>query len=90
MVELRAVIHGRVQGVSFRAYIQDAATELGLVGIVQNKTDGTVRVVAQGMPEDLKTFVEYLHEGSLLAVVEGVAVEWGNVNKTFTDFSVLH
>lgn len=90
MIELRAVVHGRVQGVAFRAYIQDAATELGLVGIVQNKTDGTVRVVAQGMPDDLKTFVEHLHEGSLMAVVEGVAVEWNSVNKTFTDFSVLH
>lgn len=87
---MKAEIAGRVQGVAYRAYVQEAATALNLVGWVKNRPDGTVTVLAQGKPEDLKEFVEYLNEGSLHAKVEAVAVEWQNVDKTFTEFSVLH
>lgn len=90
MIEMRAVISGRVQGVAYRTYVQEAATELELVGCVKNMSDGSVEVVAQGEPETLKAFVEYLHEGSLLAQVESVAVEWGSARKTYDEFSVLH
>ena len=45
--------------------------------------------VAQGMPDTLKEFVEYLHEGSLQARVDSVAIEWQSVSKTFDEFSVL-
>ncbi len=90
MVEIYCVVTGKVQGVAYRAYVQEAATELGLVGYAKNKTDGSVVVVAQGNPEVLKSFVEYLHEGSLLSVVEGVAVEWRSPHATFSEFSMLH
>jgi acylphosphatase len=60
-----------------------------LVGYVQNLPDGSVEVLAQGMPETLKEFVEYLHEGSLQARVASVAVEWQSASKTFDEFSVL-
>lgn len=90
MIQMRCVVEGNVQGVAYRAYVQDSATELGIVGYVQNKSDGTVIVVAQGLPDTLKDFVEYLHEGSSLSRVESVAVEWGSVKQTFSEFSVLH
>lgn len=84
-----ATISGQVQGVHYRAYVQDAATELQLVGTVHNQSNGTVEVVAEGLPDQLKEFIEYLHEGSLRAQVDSVAVEWGTARGTFTDFSVL-
>ena len=90
MIELEAVVTGRVQGVAYRAYVQDAATALGLVGYVTNASDGSVTVLAQGPQETLKEFVEYLHEGSLMAEVESVAVEWKNARVTYEEFSVLH
>lgn len=90
MVEIKCLITGKVQGVAYRAYVQDSATELELTGYVRNNQDGTVTVCAQGTPDILKSFVEYLHEGSLLAEVEGVAVEWGSPRTTYTEFSVLH
>lgn len=90
MTEIYCVVTGRVQGVAYRAYVQEAATELQLVGYSKNQADGSVVVVAQGEPDTLKQFVEYLHEGSLLSVVEGVAVEWRTAGKTFSDFSVLY
>ena len=90
MVEIQCVVSGKVQGVAYRAYVQDSATLLELVGYVRNNQDGTVAVLAQGAPDILKSFVEYLYEGSLLAQVEGVSVEWGSPRIAYTEFSVLH
>lgn len=89
MIELHATITGRVQGVRYRDYVQHAATNLGLVGFVENQKDGSVLVVAQGMSDTLKEFVEYLHEGSLLAKVDGVAVEWRSPSVTYQEFSII-
>lgn len=85
-----AVVAGKVQGVRYRTYVQESATELGLVGYVKNLADGTVEVVAQGLPDTLKEFVEYLNEGSLLAKVESVSVDWRSVRATYDEFSLLH
>ena len=90
MTEMSCIVSGQVQGVAYRAYVQDSATELGLGGYVKNLSDGTVKVVAQGFPDVLKEFVEYLHEGSLMAKVESVAIEWQTARVTYTEFSVLH
>jgi acylphosphatase len=90
MIEMLCVVSGKVQGVAFRAYAQESATELELVGYVRNLPDGSVEVVAQGKSDVLKEFVEYLHEGSLASQVESVAVEWRSVSKTFDEFSLLH
>lgn len=90
MMEIYCVVSGKVQNVAYRAYIQDAATELGVVGYVQNNPDGTVIVLAQGAGDVLKDLVEYLHEGSLLSEVEGVAIDWRTPKKVHDDFSVRH
>ena len=86
---MRAIITGKVQGVRFRDYVQGVAGELGLVGYVRNQSDGSVFVLAQGDPDLLKSLVEYLNEGSSLARVDGVAVEWGTASVTYSDFSLL-
>ncbi len=88
MTEIQGVIVGRVQGVRFRDYVQAVAGELGIVGYVQNNHDGSVLVVGQAEPDTLKNFVEYLHEGSVLSQVEGVAVEWRTAEVFYSDFSV--
>lgn len=90
MIEMYAVVSGKVQGVRYRTYAQEAATELALVGYVKNRSDGTVEVVAQGLPDTLKEFVEYLNEGSLLAKVESVSIDWRSVGKTYGEFSVIY
>lgn len=90
MVEIQCVISGKVQGVRYRDYVQVSATELEVVGYVKNLSDGTVLVCAQGLPDTLRTFIEYLHEGSLSARVDAVSVDWLSPKTTFTDFSILH
>lgn len=90
MHQIECVVTGQVQGVAYRVYAQDAATDLGLRGYVKNMPDGTVFVCAQGDRDTLHDFVEYLHEGSLRAKVESVSVEWGSIVHEFDDFGIVH
>ncbi len=90
MNEIQCVVQGNVQQVAYRAYVQDSATELGLVGYVHNNADGTVSVTAQGAIDVLKDFVEYLHEGSSLSQVESVSVDWVAVKTVYDEFSIKH
>lgn len=88
MTEIYCIVTGYVQNVRYRDYVQVSATTLGITGYVQNLQDGTVAVCAQGLPDQLKDFIEYLYEGSLQAKVEGVAVNWRTTKKVGTDFSI--
>ncbi len=88
MMEIHCVVSGLVQQVSYRTYVQDSATLLGICGWVENLPDGTVEVLAQGEKDLLNDFVEYLHEGSLKAKVESVAVDWQTPKVIYDDFSV--
>lgn len=88
MTEIHCIVSGKVQNVRYRDYVQGAADELGLVGWVRNLQDGTVEVCAQGLPETLKDFVEYLHEGSLQSKVDAVSVDWRTARTALDDFSI--
>ena len=61
---LHFLIHGRVQGVGFRWFVQREAAELGLQGWVRNTDNGEVEVVASGPPEDLDELRAELKKGS--------------------------
>lgn len=87
--EIRCVVSGKVQRVGYRDFAQQKAKEYGLMGWIQNKDDGTVTVLAQGLPDDLKQFTEDLHTGSVLAKVESVGVDWRTPTKRFDDFVVI-
>jgi len=86
---MKSTVSGKVQGVQYRDYVQASAGELGLKGFVRNNKNGTVFVLAQGEPDVLKNFAEYLNEGSVLSVVESVSIEWGTAKETYDDFSVF-
>ena len=88
MTEIYCIVSGKVQNVRYRDYVQVSAGALGITGWVQNLSDGTVAVCAQALPDNLKEFVEYLHEGSLQAKVEAVSVDWRTARTTFDDFSI--
>ncbi len=85
---LRAVVRGRVQGVSFRYYTAQAANRLGLTGWVANQWDGTVETVAEGPREKLDQLLTFLHRGPPSAWVERVDVDWQAPTDEFKDFRV--
>lgn len=71
---VRAAISGRVQGVFFRASLQETAALLGLAGWARNTADGRVEAELQGDPEAVGKALEFCREGPPAARVERVDV----------------
>ena len=90
MERIEAIVHGRVQMVMYRDFAERKARGLKLVGEVQNLSDGTVRVIAEGTRENLERYIEKLKGGPLLASVEGVAVGWKPASGGYTSFSIIY
>ncbi|MFW9986913.1 MAG: acylphosphatase [Candidatus Odinarchaeota archaeon] len=74
MRAVRAIVHGRVQGVFYRAYTRDKAYQLNLVGWVRNKRDGTVECQVQGPEQAINEFIKFLYAGSPSSRVDDVDV----------------
>lgn len=85
---IHAIVHGRVQGVSFRYNTMLKAHEIGVVGWVRNLADGTVEVVAEGDHESLDMLVEFLRIGPLGAHVTNLELNELEADGTFSDFHV--
>ena len=76
MTRARVRVHGRVQGVFFRAETRDRARSLGLGGWVRNCPDGTVEAVFEGERERVESMVGWCGRGPSGARVDGVDVAW--------------
>jgi len=74
MLSRRVMIAGKVQGVGFRAWVQDNAREHGLLGWVRNRYDGTVEAFFQGDDMAVEGMLDACIDGPLYAVVSGVEV----------------
>lgn len=72
---VRVRITGRVQGVWYRGWTVKTARDLGLVGWVRNRADGSVEALFQGPPEAVRRMVAACHEGPSAARVTAVAQE---------------
>jgi acylphosphatase len=81
------IIHGRVQGVGYRDFVQREARRLKITGYARNLDDGSVFVCAVGSPGTLKDFESALHHGPRWADVRGVSVEEAAV-QVFQDFRI--
>ena len=75
-VRVRAVVHGRVQMVGFRAFVIGHAGDAGLSGTVRNLPDGTVEVVLEGPASAVERVVAHLRQGPSHARVERVEVAY--------------
>lgn len=68
------MVHGRVQGVFFRAGCAEAAATAGVAGWVSNEPDGTVQAVFEGETDAVIDMVEWCHHGPADAEVTRVDV----------------
>ena len=75
MRRVRAIISGRVQGVSYRAATADEATSLALVGWVRNRRDGSVELEAEGPADKIAALLAWCEQGPPAARVSRVAIE---------------
>jgi acylphosphatase len=62
-IHRHVVIHGRVQGVGYRAWVEHEALVRGLEGFVRNRRDGTVEALFVGSADIVAAMVEACHHG---------------------------
>jgi acylphosphatase len=74
-VARRYVISGRVQGVGFRFFTENAASREGVHGWVRNLPNGDVEAVAEGEAEAIERFERSIRQGPRGARVDRVEVE---------------
>jgi acylphosphatase len=72
---IRAIITGRVQGVSYRASVAVEARRLHVVGWVRNRSDGAVELEAEGPPAAIAELLAWCEHGPPAARVAQVTVE---------------
>ncbi len=73
-VRRRLVVHGRVQGVFFRASCRDEASASGVAGSADNLDDGAVEVVLEGEQGAVEAVVAWARTGPAHAEVTDVDV----------------
>ena len=83
-------IYGRVQMVMYRDSARRQAQKLGLVGWVMNKSDGTVQITAEGEEKKLKQLIDWCYNGSILAKVEKIDINWQEVVGQFDKFEIKY
>lgn len=71
----RYVISGRVQGVGFRFFTEEAARREGVHGWVRNLPDGRVEASAEGEADAVERFERAIRRGPRGARVEHVEIE---------------
>ena len=87
-VARRFVIHGRVQGVGFRWFTQEAASREGVTGWVRNLHDGSVEAWVEGESEAVTRVERAIRSGPRGAHVEKVFVDNEDPSGSFKGFSI--
>ncbi|HEX9343478.1 MAG TPA: acylphosphatase [Actinomycetota bacterium] len=86
MQRLEAVVRGRVQGVGFRYSVLEIARHAGLRGFAENKPDGSVFVLAEGLPDQLDDLEKFLRRGPSFAHVAAVEADRSTATGEFDGF----
>jgi len=71
------VFSGRVQGVGFRAHVEDVAARAGVGGWVRNRRNGTVEAIFAGDAKAMEDTIAACRKGSHAARVDGVEIRDG-------------
>ena len=69
-----AIFRGRVQGVGFRAFVEDEAARHGVEGWVRNRRDGTVEAVFAGDAKAVEGMTAACRKGGYASRVDGMDV----------------
>ncbi len=75
---VRLTVHGRVQGVGFRAFVEHEAGQRGLEGWVRNRRDGSVETLIAGDALVLDDMIEVCRRGPAIARIERIEIEEAN------------
>ena len=88
MKQIKIIVSGKVQGVGFRFYTQQKASELELKGYVQNLTNGNVEIIAVGESAKIDALVKWAKSGSPNAIVDNLDIKSINKNEQYSNFEI--
>jgi acylphosphatase len=83
-------VTGRVQGVGFRAFVQQSGMLFNLTGWVRNVGYESVETVAEGPREKLEMFAEAIKTGPRAGRVDEARIEWETASGEFKNFGVKY
>ena len=72
---IHIIVHGRVQGVWFRAGTKEKADQIGLLGWVKNRPEGTVEIHTEGEKLQLEEFIAWCRIGTPSADVTSLDID---------------
>jgi acylphosphatase len=72
---VRLIIHGRVHGVGFRAFVEREAVQRGLDGWVRNRRDGSVETLIAGDELKLDEMIEVCGRGPAMARIDRMDIK---------------
>lgn len=81
-------IKGNVQGVFFRKYSQEKATQLGIKGWVSNESSGDVNMSIQGTESQCLTMIKWCHKGSPFSHVSQVIPKKEKLTSFYDSFEI--
>jgi acylphosphatase len=64
------IVHGRVQGVGYRAFVENEALKRGIGGWARNRRDGSVEALFEGEADAVAAMIEACRKGPLGARVD--------------------
>jgi acylphosphatase len=85
---LNVVVSGLVQGVCYRAFVQEHARLLGLRGWVKNLPDGRVEAEIEGEENVIETLVVQMRKGPAMAHVTDLMMTKLPFQGQYSDFQV--
>jgi acylphosphatase len=90
LVHLKALVHGRVQGVYYRAFTSRVAKSLGVKGFVKNIRSGDVEIEAEGDKATLEEMLHQLKIGPSEAIIESIDTVWSDYRGIYSSFDVRY
>ena len=88
ITRLHVSLEGRVQGVSFRYFVNENAHRLNITGWVRNRWDGSVELIAEGKRTDLEALLAEVRRGPRSSKVLGIKTDWQKATGEFQDFRI--
>lgn len=82
------LVSGRVQGVAFRYYARNIASQLGVGGWIKNLPDGKVELLVEGSKNSVEEMVEWCKRGPRMAEVEDIEVDWLPYSGKYNEFQL--
>jgi len=92
MIETTSVhvfVDGRVQGVGFRYFVKELASQLSLTGWVRNLEDGRVEILAEGEKNNILEFIDHVRIGPRNAFVSDFRFEWLSPTSHYQYFMIV-